>query len=99
MITQDVCKLKISMEDAENKVAFDNIGSSYDGIKSEFVFNINTSDQDNFKLIHDSKKAFAIIKGAIDTTTSTIYTIEEFETEKLAMDRIKELNLDYIGEL
>ncbi len=48
-----------------------------------------------FRLVHDGKKVMALIEGTDITRTSTMHEVEEFETEQLALNRIKDLGLEH----
>lgn len=93
MIKQEVHNMFISEETAKKKAAFAFKDSKYDKEKGKFEFKINTASGKTFRLIHDGKKVLALIPGTEDTVTSTLHPIEEFETEKQALDRIKDLGL------
>jgi len=51
-----------------------------------------------FRLVYKDKKVMALIEGAEDTVTHTIHKVEEFKTKQEALDRIKELGLEYDHE-
>lgn len=48
-----------------------------------------------FRLVYKDKKVMALVEGTEDTVTHTIHKVEEFETKQQALDRIKELGLEY----
>jgi len=92
-VKQKVYSISIFEEMAKEKAAFTFKNSKYDKEKGKFEFKINTASGKTFRLIHDGKKVLALVAGAVDTVTSTLHPIEEFETEKQALDRIKDLGL------
>ena len=47
----------------------------------------------SFRLVHDGKVAF-IIEGTEENETTTIHSVEEFSTEKQALNRVKALGLE-----
>ena len=98
MIEQKIHKLKISQAEAAKLVAYSNEDSIYDEGKGEFTFKANHASGKGFRLVYDDKKVLALIEGMDKTVTSTIYTVEEFATEKQALDRIKDLGLEYEPE-
>lgn len=94
MITQENKKITIDEKDAEKLLTHRKLGTSYDKGKKELTFVTNRSSGVGFRLVHDGKKAF-IIEGTKKNITETIHNIEEFVTEKGALDRIKVLGLEY----
>lgn len=95
MITQEIIKIKISEEEAEKKAAFTSINSTYDKEKGELTFTVNHLSGKKYRLAHDNKTAWALVEGENTTFTSTLHTVEEFDTEKEALDQISKLGLEY----
>ncbi len=50
-----------------------------------------------WRLVHDTKKVLALIEGTDKTVTTTMHSVEEFDTRQAALDRIEALNLEYVG--
>ena len=95
MITIKNKKIVITDDRVLSIAVFADKDSIYDNIKQELFFKVNKSSGDNWKLIHDGIKVMTIVEGTKDTVTTTIYKIEEFETEKEVFERIKTLGLEY----
>ena len=68
--------------------------TSYNSIKKELTFEANKATGKKFRLVHDGKTAY-IVEGSDKNETVSIFTIEEFDTEKEALDRITKLGLKY----
>jgi len=95
MITQEIRKLLLSKVEAEEKAAFTSKDAVYDPEKEELIFTVNHASGKFFRLLYDNKKVSAIVEGTENTITSTMRTIEEFDTEKEVFDRIAVLGLEY----
>ncbi len=50
-----------------------------------------------WRLVHNGEKVLALIEGTERTVTSTMHSVEEFDTRQAALDRIEALNLEYVG--
>ena len=53
---------------------------------------------ESWRLVYDGEKVIALIEGTSDSVTSTSAenTVQEFNTEEEALDKIKELKLEYV---
>lgn len=98
-VKQKTYKISVSEETAKKKVSFKFKDSKYDKEKGEYEFRINTAVGKHFRLVHDGKKVLALVDGADNTVTSTLHPIEEFDTEKQALARIKALGLEYKADV
>ena len=90
MITQE----KIDITDIKTKDIYPDVLTKIEIVGETKLLPVNKASGGGFRLVHDGKKAF-IIEGDDKNITETIHAIEEFVTEQLALDRIKELKLDY----
>ena len=95
MIEKVRVKGKMKKDKAEKKQVWNKTGSVYDDATEEFSFDMNEATGTGFRLVHDGKTTFAIIKGTEKSITHCVHNIEEFETEQECLDRIKELGLEY----
>ena len=68
---------------------------TFNQLTRELTVKANQSTGKNFRLVHDGKVASVIVEGSDKTMTTSIHTIEEFSTEKLALARVEELGLEY----
>ena len=99
MITPEIFTVAISREDAELKAAFDSKDGSYDNLKGELTYIVNHARGKAYRLVHDGIKVRTIVVGRDDNTTSTMSTIEEFETKQEVIARIEELKLAFDPEM
>lgn len=96
MLTTISYKINISETDAIKMPIYDKPETVYDKEKEELTFKVNQSSGECFRLVYNDKEVLTLFEAVSKTITETIYTMEEFLTEKLALDRIKELGLSYI---
>ncbi len=94
-VTQKARKITISEADAKKLPAYTSKDAVYNKGKSELSFTVENASGQAYRLVHNGLKVMALIEGTDITTTSTIYTIEEFVTKQQALDRINSLGLDY----
>ncbi len=94
-VTKKTRKIIISEADAQKLPAYTSKDAVYNKGKSELSFTIENASGQAFRLVHNGLKVMALIEGADNTTTSTIYTIEEFATKQQVIDRINSLGLEY----
>ncbi len=94
-VTKETRKITISEADAKKLPAYTSKDAAYNKGKSELSFTIENATGQAYRLVHNGQKVMALIEGADNTTTSTIYTIEEFATKQQALDRINSLGLEY----
>lgn len=94
-VTKKTHKITISENDAKKLPAYTSKDASYNKGKQELSFTIENASGQAYRLVHNGVKAMALIEGTGVTTTSTIYTIEEFATKQEALDRINFLGLEY----
>lgn len=91
----ETLKVKISEAEAIKTPAYTSKDAVYDKEKGELTFKAKRANGQAFRLVHDKKKVLDLIEGTDKTITSTIHEMEEFATEKEALDRIKALGLEY----
>ena len=99
MITPEIYTVAISREDAELKAAFDSKDGSYDDLKGELIYTVNNARGKAYRLVHDGIKVRTIVVGSEDNVTSTLSTIEEFQTKDEVIARIEELKLAFDQEM
>ena len=98
MINQELYKIQIPEVEAMKKAAYFSKEAAFDGVKGELTFKVNHASGKSFRLVHDDVKVVAVIEGMDKTITSTMHTIEEFDTEKAVADRIEALNLTLLED-
>ena len=94
-VTKKTRKITISEADAQKLPAYTSKDAVYNNAKSEFSFTVENASGAAYRLVHNGQKVMALIEGTDITTTSTIYTIEQFATKQQAIDRINSLGLEY----
>ena len=94
-VTKKTHKITISKVEAEKLAAYTSKDASYNKGKSELSFTIENASGQAYRLVHNGLKVMALIEGTDITTTSTIYTIEEFATKQQVIARINSLGLEY----
>ena len=95
MITHVTYNIKISESEAKKKRAYYSEGATYDKVKGELTFKVKKAIKKNFRLVYINGKVVTLVDGTDSTITVTLHTIEEFNTTIQAIDRIKELGLEY----
>lgn len=95
-VKQEVLRITLPESHVQKMIAFENTDkASYDIETKEYIFTVNQATGTKFRLVYDGKTVIAIIEGTDKTITTTCHTIEEFDTEKQALARIKTLGLEY----
>ena len=94
-VQKEIHTIKISEIEAQKKAAYTSKEAVYDKAKGELVFVVENAKGKAFRLVHDGKKCFTLVEGSNLTITSSLHIIEEFATEEQALQRIKDLKLEY----
>ncbi len=94
MIKIETRKIRLSQIEAEKRPAFSKKESVY--ANEELSFTVNAMSGKNFRLVHDKESVFILFEGTDRNVTTTIHKAEEFKTEKMALDKIKDLGLKYV---
>lgn len=96
MITEITHKIKISETEAKKKAAYFSESAIYDKVREELTFKVKNAKNKKNRLIYIDGKVVIHVDGTDITITSTLHTVEEFNTTEQVLDRIKELGLEYI---
>ena len=94
-VTKKTRKIIISEVEAKKLPAYTSKDAVYNKGKSELSFTIENASGQAYRLVHNGQKVMALIEGSDNTITTSIYTIEEFATKQLAINRINALGLEY----
>ena len=95
MITQVTHKIKISEKEAKEKRAYYSEGATYDRVREELTFKVKKTTNKNFRLVYINGKVVTLVDGTDLTITSTLHTVEEFNTTEQTLSRIEKLGLEY----
>ena len=98
MITSVTHKIKISENEAKEKAAFTSKDAIYDKVKGELTYVVENITGQKFCPVYGNGKCFALIENTDETITSTLWIVEEFNTEEQALGRIEALGLEYDPE-
>ena len=95
MITNVIYEMEISEVEAQEKAAYYSEGAVYDKVKGELTFKVKNATNKKNRLIYADGVVVTLVGGTDITITSTLHTIEEFNTIEQVLDRIKETGLEY----